>query len=169
MKLKTLHDLYAHQIHELCQAERESIDVLATMRKAALAPALAAAFEDHRRSTADRLERLETIIDTLPEATICRTGQCQGMHALFAECMDSVHEDAAPHVRDAMLISLAQRIEHEEIAIYGCVRTWAHLLGEDEAAGTLQQSLETARELDQRLTVIAQELNQEALAAGLLT
>jgi ferritin-like metal-binding protein YciE len=50
------------------------------------------------------------------------------------------------------LISVAQHVEHYEIAAYGCVRTYANLLGEEDAAELLEQTLKEEKQTDQELT-----------------
>jgi ferritin-like metal-binding protein YciE len=67
---------------------------------------------------------------------------------------------------DAALISAAQRVEHYEIAAYGCVSTWARLLGESEAGALLEKTLEEEKETDQKLTELAEEINVEAKGSG---
>jgi ferritin-like metal-binding protein YciE len=73
-----------------------------------------------------------------------------------------IEEDLAPEELDAGLISAAQRVEHYEIAGYGCVSTYAKLLGEDEAASLLRQTLEEEKQTDQKLTELAGNINLEA-------
>ncbi len=74
--------------------------------------------------------------------------------------------DFEPGVKDAALISAAQRVEHYEIAAYGCVRTWAGLLGEREAENLLQQTLHEEKETDQKLTELSQQINVEAVRSA---
>jgi len=74
-------------------------------------------------------------------------------------------EDAEPEVLDAGLIAAAQRVEHYEIAGYGCARTYAQLLGLKEVASSLQQTLNEEKETDQKLTELAESINVEAKAA----
>ena len=72
-------------------------------------------------------------------------------------------EDFETGVKDAALISAAQRVEHYEIAAYGCVRTWAGLLGEKEAKNLLQLTLDEEKEADEKLIELSQEINVEAV------
>ena len=67
-----------------------------------------------------------------------------------------IKENAEPSVKDAGLISAAQRVEHYEMAGYGCVRTWARLLGYDEMADKLQKILDEEGATDQKLTKLAE-------------
>ena len=84
------------------------------------------------------------------------------MQGIIEEAKEMMEEDGEPSVMDAALIASAQRVEHYEIAGYGTVRTYANLLGEEEAASLLQQTLEEEKEADQTLTDIAEQINVEA-------
>jgi len=78
------------------------------------------------------------------------------MEGILAEGAKLLKEDADPSLRDVLLISAAQRVEHYEIAGYGSARTYAQLLGDEEAAETLQLTLDEEAETDERLTEIAE-------------
>lgn len=66
---------------------------------------------------------------------------------------------------DAGLIAAAQAVEHYEITRYGTLRRWAKMLGMDEAASLLEQTLTEESETDDLLTQIADAgANKEALA-----
>jgi ferritin-like metal-binding protein YciE len=84
------------------------------------------------------------------------------MVGLIQEGQDLMDEDFEGGVKDAALISAAQRVEHYEIAAYGCVRTWAGLLGETEAEALLEQTLDEEKETDQKLTELSEQINVEA-------
>jgi ferritin-like metal-binding protein YciE len=84
------------------------------------------------------------------------------MEGLIKEGDDVVKKTEDEDVRDAAIISAAQRVEHYEMAGYGTVRTYAELLGEEEAAQLLQRTLDEEKEADQKLTQIAEQINVEA-------
>src|ERR1700719_3712597 len=88
------------------------------------------------------------------------------MMGLIKEGEEMMEEDFSGEVMDAALISAAQRVEHYEIAAYGCVSTWAQLLGETEAGALLEKTLEEEKETDQKLTELAEEINVEAKGSG---
>jgi ferritin-like metal-binding protein YciE len=89
------------------------------------------------------------------------------MEGLIDEGKELLQADIDDDVLDAGLIAAAQRVEHYEIAGYGCARTYARLLGDDEAANLLQQSLDEEGETDKRLTEIAENMvNARAVEAG---
>jgi ferritin-like metal-binding protein YciE len=77
-----------------------------------------------------------------------------------------MEEQFEPGVKDAALISAAQRVEHYEIAAYGCVRTWAGILGETDAQNLLEQTLQEEKETDKKLTELSEDINVEAVAEG---
>jgi ferritin-like metal-binding protein YciE len=87
---------------------------------------------------------------------------CEGIKGLIEEGKDLLDEDAADAVRDAGLIASAQKVEHYEIAGYGTLRTWANLLGRQEAAQLLEFTLEEEKRADHKLTAIAERLNLRA-------
>lgn len=111
-------------------------------------------FEDHLEQTNGHIARLEQIFQKLgikPAGKVCRA-----MEGLVAESEEMLQEDARPTVRDAGLISITQRVEHYEMAGYGCVRTYAQELGDSEAANLLQQTLDAESETNEKLTRLAE-------------
>jgi ferritin-like metal-binding protein YciE len=96
-----------------------------------------------------------------------RGPKCKAMEGLVEEGKHVLEEDMEDSVRDAALIAAAQRVEHYEIAGYGCARTFAELLGHREAAELLRETLEEEKGADEKLTQIAMEhINQEAAVGG---
>lgn len=153
MELATLKDLYVDELKDLYSAENQLVKALPKMAKAATEPALKKAFEHHLDQTNGHIGRLETIFKALGEKP---TGKvCKAMKGLVEEGDEMIAEDAAPAVKDAGLISSAQRVEHYEMAGYGCVRTYAQELGETEAAGLLQKTLDEEGQTDEALTKLA--------------
>lgn len=131
------------------------------MAKAASNEELAASFEEHLRQTEEHVTRLETILKSHDQTT--RGPKCKGMEGLIEEGKEMMEEDAEDEVRDAGLISAAQRVEHYEIAAYGCARTYAEMTGDDEDEELLQQTLDEEIETDEKLTDLAESvINLEA-------
>lgn len=163
MTLATLHDLYVDELKDLYNAENQVLKALPKMAKAASAPKLAAAFTGHLAETKIHIERLETIfkqLDTSPKGK-----KCKAMEGLLTEGQDLMAQDADPSVMDAALIAAAQRVEHYEMAGYGCVRTYARLLGEEQAADMLQKTLDEEGATDKKLTKLAESvINAEAVS-----
>jgi ferritin-like metal-binding protein YciE len=130
------------------------------MAKAATSPELKEAFENHLAETEGQVERLETIFRELGEKPTGKT--CKAMKGLVEEGKEVIDEDAADDVRDAALIAAAQRVEHYEMAGYGCVRTYAELLGFSEAAELLQETLNEEGAADKALTGLSEQINVDA-------
>ena len=160
-KLKSLRDLYIEQIQDLHSAEVQLTRALPAMAKAATDSILKSAFEEHLEQTKIHVERLEGIcrqLDVSPKATACKA-----MKGLIAEGKEMIGYSAEPAVRDAGLIAAAQRVEHYEIAGYGCVRAYAEILGDQKMMDTLQMTLDEEGDTDQRLSEIASSLNLAAV------
>jgi ferritin-like metal-binding protein YciE len=162
MKLDTLKQLYIEELRDLYSAENQLLKALPKMAKGASSEELKLAFENHLDQTKVHVERLEEIFERLDETPKGKT--CQAMKGLVEEGSEILGEDGEESVRDAGIIAAAQKVEHYEIASYGTVRTFAQLLGEDEAAELLQETLDEEGEADKLLTQLAQEIvNPEAL------
>ena len=160
MKLESLRDLYVEQLKDLYNAEQQLIKALPKMAKAASSEELKAAFEDHLGQTRQHAQRIETIFERMGEKAKGKT--CKAMEGLVEEGGEVIKkEDMNGGIKDAALIAAAQRVEHYEIAGYGCVRAYATRLGEDDAATLLSQTLQEEKEADEALNDIAEELNIE--------
>ena len=162
MKLNTLKQLYIEELRDLHSAENQLLKALPKMAKGASSEELKLAFENHLDQTKVHVERLEELFERLDETPKGKT--CQAMKGLVEEGSEILGEDGEESVLDAGIIAAAQKVEHYEIASYGAVRTFAQLLGEDEAAELLQETLDEEGEADKLLTQLAQEIvNPEAL------
>ncbi|MDB4793466.1 ferritin-like domain-containing protein [Methylacidiphilales bacterium] len=155
--ITTLEQLLVEQLQDLYSAENQLIKALPAMAKAAHSPALKAAFEEHFIQTKEHAARLEQILEELGGKGVNK--KCQAMEGLIKEGKEMISEKASPEVKDIGLIAAAQRVEHYEIAGYGCVRTYAKILGHKEASKTLQITLDEEVATDKKLTVIAEKLN----------
>ena len=165
MKLDNLRKLYVEELRDLYSAETQLVKALPKMAKGASSDELKQAFEDHLDQTKGHVERLEEIFEDLEESPKGKT--CKAMKGLVEEGSEILGEEGQDSVLDAGIIAAAQKVEHYEIASYGTVRTWAKLLGEDEAAELLQETLDEEGEADKLLNQLAQEIvNPEALSDG---
>ena len=156
MELETLRDLYIHELRDLYSAETQLIKALPKMAKAAKNRQLTAGFNQHLEQTKRQAKRLEQILKSHGEST-CGP-KCEGMEGLIAEGDKMAKEDAEDEVRDAGLIAAAQRVEHYEIAGYGCARTYAELLGDKQGARLLNTSLQEEGDTDKKLTKLAKSV-----------
>jgi ferritin-like metal-binding protein YciE len=153
MQMETLKDLYIHELKDLYSAEKQLLRALPKMAKAASNEKLRAGFEKHLAQTQEHADRLEKILTSHDETT--RGPKCKGMEGLIAEGEEILEETADDEVRDAGLISAAQRVEHYEIAGYGCARTYAELMGDKTGARLLQKTLDEEADTDKKLTQLA--------------
>ena len=160
MEHNQLKELYIDELRDLFDAENKLVKALPKLAKAASSEKLRTGFEEHLEQTRGHVERLEEIFEALDEKSAGK--KCAGMAGLVKEGEEIMDEDFSAEVMDAALISAAQRVEHYEIAAYGCVSAWAQLLGESEANALLEKTLEEEKETDQKLTQLAQEINVEA-------
>jgi ferritin-like metal-binding protein YciE len=159
MKVESLKELYIEQLRDLYNAEQQLIKALPKMAKAAASEELKHAFEEHLGQTRQHAQRIETIFEGLGEKV---TGKkCKAMEGLVEEGGEVIKEDMTAGIKDAALIAAAQRVEHYEIAGYGCVHAYAIRLGDRDAANLLGETLEEEKEADQTLNGIAEELNLE--------
>src|ERR1700676_3954788 len=147
VKHNELKDLYIDELRDLYDADNKLVKALPKLAKAANSDKLRSGFEEHLEQTRGHVERLEEIFEALGEKP---TGKkCAGMAGLVKGSEEIMGEDFSEEAMYAALISAAQRVEHYEIAAYGCVRAWAELLGESEANALLEKTLEEEKETDQ--------------------
>lgn len=162
MKIKTMSDLYLDQLQDMHSCERQIIKALPKMVKSAEHRDLKAALTAHLAESRVHLERLNQILDGLEEGPGRRL--CAAAAGLVQEGSEMIEADADEEVRDAGLICAAQKIEHYEIASYGCLRTFAELLGRESDAALLEKTLNEEKASDKGLTVLAlSAVNQDAL------
>ena len=162
MELETLKDLYIHELKDLYSAEQQLIKALPKMAKAATNKELAAGFQEHLEQTRGHAQRLEQILSGHKQ--VARGPKCKGMEGIVAEGAEMIEEEADDEVKDAGLISAAQRVEHYEMAGYGTARTYAEIIGDKEGANLLQTTLEEERATDQKLTKLAKSAVNVAAA-----
>jgi len=162
MEIDSLRKLYVEELKDLYSAEKQILQALPKMAKKASNTQLKAAFTEHLRQTEQQVQRLEQIFEALGKSP--RGKKCKGMEGLLEEGKEVMQEDMDEETRDAALIAAAQRVEHYEIAAYGCAITHARVLGLEEVADLLEQTLVEEKHADERLSTIAeQEVNSSAL------
>lgn len=154
MNLNTLQDVYVHQLKDIYSAEKQIIEALPKMVRAASSKDLSKAFSEHLDQSKTHLEEVRQILDEMgvnPGST-----KCVGMEGLLQEGEETIKTAGKASAKDAMLISAAQRVEHYEMAAYGSVRTYANLLGYSGVADKLQNILDQEGETDKKLTKLAE-------------
>ncbi|MGE0757770.1 MAG: ferritin-like domain-containing protein [Pirellulaceae bacterium] len=161
MTLDNLQNVLVVQLRDLASAEDQLISALPKMADAASSPELKSAFQTHLSETRQQKQRLEEIFRLLREDAGSET--CEAMEGLISEGEEIINLDGDPDVKDAALIAAAQRVEHYEIAGYGCARTFARRLGLHNVAALLQETLDEEGNADKILTHIAESsVNTEA-------
>ena len=159
--MESLQELFEEQLKDLYSAEKQITKALPKMAKAAASQDLKSAFENHLEETQGHVDRLDKIFETLGKSPRGKT--CHGMQGLLEEGSEMISESEKGPVRDAGLISAAQRVEHYEMAGYGSVREFASILGQNEIASLLEETLEEEKAADEKLSGIAKKVNPQAL------
>jgi ferritin-like metal-binding protein YciE len=160
VKINSLHDLYVDELRDLYDAENQLIKALPKMAEASTSEKLRQGFKEHLEQTRGHAQRIEQIFDRLGEKAKGR--KCKGMEGIVKEGSEVLDEDMNDDVKDAAIIGSAQRVEHYEIAGYGTARTHADLLGLDEDARLLEQTLEEEKQANHKLTDLAASINVQA-------
>src|SRR5271163_2346332 len=162
MKTKSLQDLFLAELKDLYDAENRLVKALPKMARAASSEDLRKGFQQHLEQTREHVTRLKDIFTSLGKKPAAE--KCLGIVGLLQEGDHLMRQDFEGSVMDAALISAAQRVEHYEIAAYGCVSAWAELLGETNARALLEKTLGEEKETNGKLTELSKEINAEANA-----
>jgi ferritin-like metal-binding protein YciE len=164
MENNSLRELYIEELRDIYDAENQLVKALPKMAEAATSEELRSGFEEHLEQTRGHVQRLEQIFADLGAKA---TGKkCKGMQGLVSEGKAAIEDDFEGDVKDAELISAAQRVEHYEIAAYGTVRTYAEILGDQSGVSLLEKTLDEEKATDEKLTELAQSINVEAAGPG---
>jgi ferritin-like metal-binding protein YciE len=159
---ETLQKLYVEQLKDLYSAENQILEALPKMIQKATHSDLKRGFQEHYQQTEQQVQRLEEISEMIGESLAGH--ECKGMKGLLKEGEEAMEEFKDSDVLDAALIASAQRVEHYEMAGYGCSRTYANMLGFSDQATILQRTLDEEGETDKKLTELAETvINIDAL------
>lgn len=161
MQVDSLKKLYLDELRDLVSSESQIIDAMPKMIQSASSKELKNGFNEHLDVTKRQLDRLKEIFRNMNESPSGKT--CMAMEGIIREGQEMMAQATDSEVRDAALISAAQRIEHYEIAVYGVVRTYAEILGDEDSRDLLQNTLDEEKETDKKLTELAvSSINVEA-------
>ena len=161
MAIGSLQELLVDHLRDMYHAEKQLVGALPKMAKHASSEDLRTAFEEHLNVTEGQVRRLEQVFNEM--GIPVKGKHCPGMEGIVEEGSEFLDGDLPDDVRDAALISAAQKVEHYEISAYGTACTWADQLGLTKVKKLLHQTLEEEREADQTLTDIAEAgVNEEA-------
>ncbi|ARJ41733.1 hypothetical protein B1H58_06655 [Pantoea alhagi] len=156
MSIKTLEDMFIHDLSDVYSAEKQISRALPKLARAASDENLIEAFKTHLEETQGQIERLDQLVEATPEVRIKRM-KCHAMEGLVEEAQEIIDSVEKGVVRDAGLIGAAQKVEHYEIAAYGTLRALAQKLGYTEAARLLEETLQEEKATDEKLTLIAEK------------
>lgn len=162
MKIESLEELFVEELKDLYHAEKQLVKALPKMAKAATSEELRTAFTDHLEQTKNHILRLEQVFETVDEKAKAKV--CKGMQGLIEEGQETMEEDALEQMADLGLIAAAQKVEHYEISGYGTMRTFAQMLGNQEAVRLLSETLKEEEAADKLLSGISQSLLKESAA-----
>jgi ferritin-like metal-binding protein YciE len=153
MQSSQLMKLFEDSLKDLYWAEKALTKALPEMAKKASSPDLVEALNHHLTETEIQLERIEEIFELIEKKAVAK--KCDAMEGLIKEGQSIMKECEEGSMRDAGIISAAQKIEHYEIASYGTLKTFAHTLGLKEIAELLEETLEEEKAADEKLTEVA--------------
>ena len=160
--MKTLKDLFLDELADMYDAERRIVKALPKMAKAATSAELKNAIQSHLKETQGHVKKLEQVFQSFDEKAKGQT--CEATVGLLEEGDEIAADFKGSPAINAALISAAQKVEHYEMASYGCLHEWAGLLGNNEAASLLEQILEEEKAANESLTELARaSSNEEAL------
>jgi ferritin-like metal-binding protein YciE len=163
--MESLEDLLQDELKDIYDAEKQLTKALPKLAKKASNQQLRDAIEQHLQETQGHVERLEQVFEQL--GMPARRKKCEGMQHLIDEGNDMIGDAEEDGTRDAIMIASAQKAEHYEIASYGTLRTWANLLGKNDAASIFEEILEEEKAADIKLTEIAESfVNAQAASEG---
>jgi ferritin-like metal-binding protein YciE len=162
--VNSIEHLLVEELKDLHSAETQITKTLPKLVEAASSADLKSAFEHHLKETEGHIKRLDRAFKILGITPKDKT--CDGMKGILAEGAEMLKETTQGDVRDAALISAAQRVEHYEMAAYGTVRSYSEKLNRSDIAQLLQETLEEEKAADKKLTEISHKINGRALRAA---
>ncbi|HWL71354.1 MAG TPA: ferritin-like domain-containing protein [Geminicoccus sp.] len=159
--IKTMDDLFVHQLQDIYYAEQQITKALPKMIGKATNPQLKSGFEQHLRETENQLKRLEQVFKM--HGAQAKGATCPAIDGIIKEANEVAGEVADKEVLDAALVASAQAVEHYEITRYGTLIAWAKQLGRNDCASMLQQNLDEEKATDTKLTQMAEaKINRAA-------
>lgn len=165
MATKNLEKLFHETLRDIYYAERKILKNLPKMARAAQADEVRAAFEQHREETEGQIERLQKVFELLGKPARGKT--CDAIEGIISEAEEIMDEFKDSTALDAGLVAAAQAVEHYEISRYGTLKRWAEVLGMDEAAKLLDETLQEESATDEKLTQVADKTaNKNAMEAA---
>ena len=159
--MKTLRDLFLEELSDMYDSEQRIVKALPKMIETATCEDLQSALQDHLEETEGQVEKLERVFEAFGEKA--KGTKCPAMVGILDEGHDLVSENKKSPAINAAIICAGQKVEHYEIATYGCLHAWAILLNQPEAADILEEILDEEKTADRTLNELAASKNEEAL------
>lgn len=154
MKESKLMELFEDELKDIYWAEKALTKAIPKMIKNATSGELIDALESHLAETEEQITKVEQVFEAIGKKAVAK--KCEAMAGLVKEADEIMKDSDKGAMRDAGIISAAQKVEHYEIASYGTLRTFARTLGLDEAVSLLEEILEEEKSADEKLTEIAE-------------
>src|SRR5450755_1322586 len=152
--IKTMNDLFLHQLQDIYYAEKQLVKALPKMAEKASDPELKKGFLTHLDETKTHVQRLEQVFKM--HGAEVKAVDCPAIDGIIEEADEVTGEVADKSVLDAALINAAQAAEHYEITRYGSLIAWAKQLGRADCASLLQKTLDEEKATDKKLTTLAE-------------
>lgn len=162
MSIDNLADAFCEELRDILSAEKQLLKALPKMVKQASSPDLRTVLESHLAETEKHVERVEKAFEETGKSARAKT--CEAMQGLIKEAAELIQENGDPAIRDAMMIAVAQKIEHYEIASYGTLCTWAKTLAYPNALNLLKQNINEEERADRNLSTLSKPVNMKAMA-----
>ncbi len=160
--IKTLDDLFVHQLQDVYYAEQRIVKALPEMITKATNATLRKSFEQHLDQTKEHVKRLEQVFEM--HGSKAKAVTCPAIDGIIKEAEEVAGEVADKQVLDAALIAAAQAVEHYEISRYGTLVAWANQLGRSDCASVLEKTLGEEKATDEKLTKLAETRVNKAAA-----
>ena len=155
-----LRELFIDELKDIYWAEKELTKAIPKMIKNASSEELIEALTSHLEETKTHVSRIEEVFSSIGEKAVAK--KCEAMAGLTKEAGEIMEDTEKGVVRDAGIILAGQKVEHYEIATYGTLASFARILGEEEAASLLEETLEEEKVADEKLSQISDSINVEA-------
>jgi ferritin-like metal-binding protein YciE len=159
--IKTLDDLFVHQLKDIYYAEKQLVKALPKMAEKATSPQLKQAFQSHLEETKGHVTRVEQVFKM--HGVAAKAVDCPAIDGIIEEADEIAGDVDDKQVLDAALIAAAQAAEHYEMTRYGTLVAWAQQLGRGDCASVLEQNLMEEKAADKKLSSLAESgINRKA-------
>ena len=162
--MKTLKDLFLEELSDRYDSEKQLVKAMPKMIEASTCNSLKKIITSHLKQTEGHVVKVDKVFKAFNETPQTKT--CQATLGLLKEGDEIAQHFKGSLAINAALISTAQKVEHYEIASYGCLKEWAQVLGNHPAAEMLQSILDEENDANKSLIELAvTKSNKDALCA----